>query len=164
MTKKLTLDDDFYLREATIYGLVSELPDHRLCYILNQAMNLRLCRTKYDREAYSKRGTFLYSEYEFDDPERQMLWLLTSNRKGRQEATITSELKDSTAMLQSEVSSIPLVPDLKMIDYFLWYEGTTSPDIDSIVNESLKKLPHVRTFQKINIESSKHIQNLLLEY
>lgn len=161
MAKKIELDEDFYLREATIFGLVSELPDYRLCYMINEAMGLKLKRAKTDRELNTKKGTFLYSEFEYDDTARQITWLLTSNRKARIKPLPQNEVVET---LFSENSAIPLVSDLKMIDFFLWYDSEPSPTLDAFINESLKKLSHVRTFQKVNIESSKHIKNLLLEY
>ncbi|WP_417590604.1 IPExxxVDY family protein [Owenweeksia hongkongensis] len=163
MAKKIELDEDFYFREATIFGIVSELPDYRLCYMLNEALSLKLKRAPADREFSSKKGTFLYSEFEFDDPEKQVTWLLTTNRKARikqSEHSATLQLNS----LSSETSAVPLVSDLKMIDFFLWYDGESSSSLDAFINENLKKLSYVRTFQKVNIESSKHIKNLLLEY
>lgn len=163
MAKKIELDEDFYFREASIFGLVSELPDYRLCYMLNNALNLKLKRAATDREFSSKKGTFLYSEFEFEDPEKQVTWLLTTNRKARVKQSSASETLNLDS-LSSETSAIPLVTDLKMIDFFLWYDSEPSPSLDAFINESLKKLNYVRTFQKVNIESSKHIKNLLLEY
>ncbi len=161
MAKKIELDEDFYLRDAVIFGLVSELPDYRLCYMLNEILGLKLLRTRVDRELNTKKGTFLYSEFEFDDNLRQIKWLLTSNRRARIKHPSQNEPPES---LFSENSAIPLVADLKMIDFFLWYEGDSSASLNAFVNESLKKLSHIRTFQKVNIEGSKHIKNLLLEY
>lgn len=163
MAKKIELDEDFYFREATIFGLVSELPDYRLCYMLNEAMGLRMQRAQHDRTFSSKKGSFIYSEFEFEDTARQITWLLTANRKAKVKPTGGFENIELDSLL-SETSAIPLVSDLKMIDFFLWYDDEPSPSLDAFINESLKKLSYVRTFQKVNIENSKHIKNLLLEY
>lgn len=151
------------MREATIFGLVSELPAYRLCFMLNDALRLQLNRTAKDREFASKKGSFFYSEFEFDDSYRQITWLLTSNKKALIKEPLTDENIEANTLL-SETSAIPLVTDLKMIDYFLWYDGEPSASVNAFINESLKRISHVRTFQKVNIESSKHIKNLLLEY
>lgn len=164
MVKKLALDEDFFFKEASVFGLISELPDYRLCFMINNALKLKLCRTEFDREMKVKKETFLYSEFEYFDQERQITWFLTTNRKGRIKAAEAPLAKDINPMLDSDMSSIPLVPDLKMLDYFLWYEGESTASVDAFINESLKTLPYVRTFQKVNIDSSKHIKNLLLEY
>lgn len=164
MVKKLSLDEDFFFREASVFGLISELPDYRLCFMLNNALKLQLCRTAKDREMKVKKDTFVYSEFEYFDKERQITWFLTTNRKGKLKPSETPSSQATPSMFDSEPSSAPLVPDQKMLDYFFWYEGESSANVDAFINESLKTLPYVRTFQKVNIDTSKHIKNLLLEY
>ena len=163
MVTKLSFDDDFLMSDASVYGLISELPDYRLCYMLNNAMNLKLIRSEKDRDLHTKKGFFQFSEFEFLDAERQITWFLTSNKKGKSAEASATATNDMNLFMEYESSSIPLVADHKMIDYFFWYNSEPIESIESLINESLKQLPYVRTFQKINIESSKHIKNLLIE-
>ena len=164
MVTKLSLDDDFFMTEASVFGLISELPDYRLCYMLNNAMNLKLIRAEKDRELHTKKGLFQFSEFEFQDLDRQITWFLTKNKKGKTTEGAVPSTNDMNLFMEYESSSIPLVADHKMIDYFFWYNSEPIAGVDGLINESLKHMPYVRTFQKINIENSKHIKNLLIEF
>lgn len=155
MALKIRFDDDFYLKEATVYGIVCELPSYRLGFYLNQALNLKLCRCKHDRELYWKDIVLLYPEFDYEDSIKMVTWHLTANKEARIRA-------DHQANEQQ--AAIPLVSDLKQFDYFLWFEDEHNIEIASSLNLQLKALPYVRAFQSIETSSSKHIKNLLLEF
>ncbi len=154
---KIRLEDDFYLRDATVFGIVSELPDHRLTFLLNNDMGLKLNRSPQDRELKWKRSIYRFSEYTFEHPVMKVFWCLTSNRG----AALNEAAPEN--ILRSEIS-IPLVNDLKTFDYFLWYDELDNQQVDNNLNTQLRVLPYVRAFQKIDLSKSKNINNLLLEY
>lgn len=160
MAARFVIEEDFYLQQASVVGIISELPDYRLCYMLNQDLGFRLTRSKQDRELFDKKGNFFYSEYEFADNIHQVDWYLTANKKCRR--LIGGEAGTDTAEFENSI--MPLVADLKLFDYFLWYSGDNNPALDDFLRLSLQKPSYVRTFSKINTEQSKHIRNLLLEY
>src|SRR5690606_11193466 len=81
MSPKIKLDDDFYFREASVYGIVSELADYRLCHYLNRDLCLRLARSEDDHKHYYKGRTLIYSEYRYFHPVYQTHWMVTSNKK-----------------------------------------------------------------------------------
>ncbi len=154
---RIRLDDDFYLKDATVFGIVSELPDHRLTFLLNNDLGLKLNRSLIDRELKYKGTLYRFSEFVFEHPVTQMFWSLTSNR-GR----ALDESKGPGLLTTGQTT--PLVADLKTFDYFIWYDDVAHKDIEAWLNLQLKMLPYVRAFQKIDLATSKNINNLLLEY
>lgn len=154
---KIRLEDDFYVKRATVFGLVTELPDHRLSFLINNDLDLKLSRTTKDRELYWKGKTYGFTEFSFDHPVLKVFWFLTSN-KGK------SEVEETAPTNLQSTTTIPLVADLKSFDYFLWFDDEELNEVEEVVNLRLKKLSYVRAFQKIEISRSKNINNLLLEY
>ncbi len=154
---KIRLDDDFYLKDATVFGIVSELPDHRLSFLLNTDLNLKLLRSKQDRELKWKGSVYYFSEFTFEHPIMKVFWSLTSNRGNTAAEPASDNLFHSG-------KSVPLVNDLKTFDYFLWFDEVGLSEIEANLNIELKKLSYVRAFQKIDLAKSKNINNLLLEY
>lgn len=154
---KIQLDDEFYLKEATVFGIVSELPDHRLTFLLNNDLGLRLFRCTRDRELKWKGSVYHFSEFSFEHPVMKVFWCLTSNLGN----TLAEAAPENVI---HSVKSVPLVNDLKTFDYFLWYDEVSNQEVDAKLNTQLKKLPYVRAFQKIDLTKSKNINNLLLEY
>lgn len=155
---KIHLDDDFFMKDATVYGIVSELPDYRLCFFLNQLCQLQLQRNHDDREYKFKGNNYLYSEFSYQHPVLKTYWNFTSNRSYGL-ATQIDELRP----LNSAQRAL-LVPDLKSFDYFLWYEDLANNQLDELLNNRLKQLSYVRAFKKIDPAQSKNLKNLLLEY
>ncbi len=51
----LGLEEDEQL-VATVYGVISDLPDYRLVFMINQELGLRLKRCEEDRKLYHKAG------------------------------------------------------------------------------------------------------------
>lgn len=154
---RIRLDDDFYLKDASVYGIVSELPDYRLCYFLNNTLKLQLTRSAQSREYILKGEKYFFSEFSYAHPLQETMWNLTSNSGYALEtAAGGSDLKTDTKTF--------LVADLKAFDYFLWYEEPANNEMDSLLNKKLKELSYVRTFQKIDLAKSKNINNLLFEY
>ena len=154
---RIRLDDDFYLKDATVYGIVSELPDYRLCFFLNNDLKLQLIRSSQSREYIRKGEKYFFSEFSYAHPLQETMWNLTSNSGYAMEgASGDGDLNTDTKTF--------LVSDLKAFDYFLWYEDPANNEMDSHLNKKLKELSYVRAFQKIDLAKSKNINNLLFEY
>lgn len=154
MALKLKLDESDYLREATVFGLCSDLPDHRLCYFLNLDLNLNLARLNKDHQVVIKNQEHFFAEYTYCDSHGRY-WHLNANNSGY-------FYNEEEQAQQSSSSSC--VNDLRVFDYFLWYEESGNTDLDAEIKLRLKQLSYVRTSQLIDQSSSKNINNLLIEY
>jgi hypothetical protein len=150
----LSLDEDEDL-VATVYGILSDLPDYRLAFILNQELGLRLSRRNEDRKLYHKAGMILYPEYEYREKLRMINWHLTANSGG------WLRLHDNEPM---ERTAIPLVDSLRSLNYFLWYEDDNNTELHRHIFEILKPNPYIRVIQEIQVTKTRNIENLISEY
>ncbi len=159
--QKLKLESTFYHEDVVIFGLVSTLPAYRLSYFLNEGLSLKLKQSKGDKPHHYKNELFYYSQFEFEDEKRSLDWFLTANKNpilyNEDEENRHKENLDSRI-----VSGIPLVPNLKIMDFFLGYYGEENQSINQNISLLLKDLSYVSTFQKIDLEKTKNIDNLLI--
>jgi hypothetical protein len=162
MSQKLKLDSSFYLEEAVVYGLVSQLPAYRLCFFLNERLNLELSRSKEDKTIRFKQKQFYYSRFEQEDKSRGVDWFLIANKNALiEEKKLFSSQEDTHTSLV--ISGVPLISNLKVMDYFFGYYGEPISSLNSCINGELKDVSYVSTFQKIDIHSTKNIDNLLID-
>ncbi|MDZ7845619.1 MAG: IPExxxVDY family protein [Owenweeksia sp.] len=154
MAQKLSLDNDFQAT-ATIFGLITDLPDYRLVFFLNQLLGLQLCRTKDDKELFHKAGKISFSEFHYYEPVSMLSWWLTANKNG---------LHYSHERDDFEIANIPLVHPFRTMNYFLWYEEDDLVEINQQISTQLRKSPHIRAIQKIDQTAHPQIQNLIAPY
>ncbi len=167
MNLKLTLDDVMPDNEATVYGIVSELPDYRLCFMLNKELNLALQLSPHPKILYRKKISYAFNDYVYLQEQEKMEWHLTANRKSL-EVNISESFNNQgkperTYQYSQEFLPLSLVNDLKAFDYFLWFDDLSRKGIEKKINQSLKGASYVRTFQKIDLSHSKFIDNLFIE-
>lgn len=159
--QKLKLESTFYHEDVVIFGLVSTLPAYRLAFFLNESLNLKLKRSKSDKPYHYKSNLLFYSNFDFEDEKRSVDWFLTANKNP---IIYEEDAKDmSSKILDSRIiSGLPLVPELKIIDYFIGYFGEDNPALNKTINIQLKELSYVSTYQKVDLEKTKNIDNLLI--
>jgi hypothetical protein len=112
-------EEDYYL-----LALACHEPDYRACWILNQALGLKLVRTDNLQVKDLKTGAdFEFARYVFDDEERMVQWYLLSNH----------------------TENGYFAPEHKNIDFFLRLSGEISErDVKNILTE-LKKITGILT-------------------
>lgn len=150
----LTPDEDEEL-VATVYGIISDLPDYRLTFMINQALALRLRRSEEDRKLYHKVGLLEFSEFTYYEEMRLLNWRLSANNRG---------VLKNKAGGSGEPSAIPLVASLRSINYFLWYDDVKNAELHKHIFEVLKPNPYIRVIQEIVVSDTKNIENLISEY
>ena len=155
MTPKLSLSlEDEEGLIATVYGIISDLPDYRLAFMINQELGLRLTRCASDKKLYHKAGIVQYSEFSYHEEFRMINWYLTSNTRG----IMKSEDSDN-----AELSSLTLVSSLKSINYFLWFDDDKNPELHKHIFEALKPNPYIRVIQEVSVPGTRNIENLIAE-
>ena len=140
---------------ATVYGIISDLPDYRLAFMVNQELGLRLQRCKEDRKLYHKAGVINFSEFHYHEEMHMINWRLTANFRG----LITNEMNQTT-----EPSAVPLVGAARSINYFLWYDELKNSELHKHIFEALKPNPYIRVIQEVTVSDTKNIENLISEY
>ncbi|HBF19841.1 MAG: hypothetical protein CMI36_01225 [Owenweeksia sp.] len=151
---KLKLDDDFYFEELKIYGLVSDLPSYRLCYFINNSLGLELKRSVLDKKFVHKGNPVNYPCYEQQDEKLGLHWSLIANKN-----PWAGDAKSEPPQTYI-ISGLPLVPALKVIDFFLMVEGECSPTQEKERIKALKAMPQVRALEEIDL-TTKNIHHLL---
>lgn len=159
--QKLKLDNAFYLDEVVVYGLVSQLPSYRMAFFLNQSLDLKLSRAPEDKKFQYKKNDLFYSTFTFEDIRKDLDWFLVANKNPVIYETQSEDPEDQ--LLQARiVSGLPLVPNLKLMDYFLGYYGEENHALNQNINLQLKELSYVSTLQKIDVSQTKNIEHILI--
>lgn len=159
--QKLKLESTFYREDVVIFGLVSTLPASRLAYFLNESLKLKLQRSKLDKPYHYKTNLLYYSNFEFEDEKRSVDWFLTANKNP---ILYEEDAKDMAGKILDSriVSGLPLVSSLKIMDFFIGYYGEENTNLNKKINLQLKDLSYVSTYQKIDLEKTRNIDNLLI--
>lgn len=152
MSKVLRLDDEWEYSEIVLYGIVSELPAYRLCYYLNESLNLRLTRSGNDRVRSYKKMDLHYEEFCCESKGNGLFWKLLANKNPR---VYENEVYET-------ISGLPLISEYAIMDYLLYYEEGPNEEAESIINTKLKELSYVRTFSKLDMGKVKNVENLLI--
>lgn len=153
---KLKLDDEPVFDQASIWAISSDLGPLRLAFKLNEAFNLRLTRDKRDHVFIWRKQELHFCSFSYNAKNQMQNWHLTANK---QSYYFPKEVDKATA----QSSWVPLVPELRHYDHFLWCEDYCYSQQYEAINLGLKQLPYVKTFQRLTAESTRSLKNLLTE-
>src|SRR5690606_20888557 len=132
---RLKLDESLFLEDLTILGLVSELPSFRLCYFINELLSFRLKRSREDKPFYYKNKDLVkYAHFEYYNAHHAISCFLTANKNPQLQPLQKNNTTDDVRI----VSGLPLIPNLKGIDYFLWFEGEVNGNFVRDISKKLK--------------------------
>jgi hypothetical protein len=133
---KLFAEDDY---EFDLIGLCSNHGDYRLCWNLNQCLQISLCKGE-DYSLLSKKdGESFHSFYEYTNIEDLTEYYLIKN--------LSNTYKH-------------LIPEKDQVDYFLVIKNNTLHDLDTILN-ALKTNESILTAFIFNPDELKSKPNLL---
>lgn len=136
---RLDVDFDF---DFPLIGISSSLKDYRLCWQINRALNIELCRQKD---------------------------LLVSNEKKRQEAYFNLfQFEDAIDFLRyfliaNKSAGSLFIPELKQADFFMMLRGDAAKETALVVMEKLKSLPGIEAVFETNPAKLCSRQNLIFE-
>lgn len=136
---RLDVDFDF---DFPLIGISSSLKDYRLCWQINRALNIELCRQKD---------------------------LLVSNEKKRQEAYFNLfQFEDAIDFLRyfliaNKSAGSLFIPELKQADFFMMLRGDAAKEMTPGILEKLRSLPGIEVVFETNPANLRSRQNLILE-
>lgn len=131
-----------HLYEFELLGFVAPVKDYKMAWIINNALDLKLAKT----DDY---------ELEFISGTR----LCISQYKSEKENGFIQLLKNKSFGL--DTNSLYLIPELKIIDYFLLIQDFTS-EVD--INDYIERLSGnglIQNVVKLDIDKIKSKENLL---
>ncbi|WP_372474491.1 IPExxxVDY family protein [Capnocytophaga sp. ARDL2] len=153
---KLVLDD-FYYDDFVLIAMTTSLEDYKLAYLINQVIQVHLCRERDDVKIINKTGTFPFSHYVFKD-DQSCIWRLITNK-----SFVTNEKSGETFDLFGEIQSVCYFSfDYKTVDFWLKIENV---DDSFQVDQLLKKLnfiKHISMAYQVEMEDVKNINNFIL--
>ena len=136
-TLEIDYDYDFLL-----FGISCHHKDYRLCWNLNNKLELDLCKEKdFEIEVDNSGIPAAFSFYSFYDPETHLKYNIVSNRGDR--GTLIAEQKHA--------------------DYFLLVEGENAPEETARLLSGLRSIDLVITAFQLDPNQLKSKQNLLFE-
>lgn len=133
---KLTLEEDY---DFELVGICSNHADYRLCWAINQALGIELCKAD-DYEVISKKeGEHFYSFYNFYDEEDHIEYTLIKNNSNNYR---------------------PLIPEKEQIDYFLIIKNNFVREMEEILQQ-VKNIESVLTAFQFDPDELKSKSNLI---
>lgn len=135
---KLKLDDEYDFT-CLLFGVVSTVPVHTLCWHINRSFNLNLAYASEQQVIRKGRGLG-YSFFHFEDGTTMARWFVVANKDG----------------------SASLVPELAKFDYIVKIEEHDHVAADSVL-AVLRALPPVLACYEFMIDEVKSKENLIFE-
>jgi hypothetical protein len=129
-----------FVLEGEVLGLVSQLPDYKLAWVLNKNLKLQFVRQK-DHEIFLKNDEKLSFTYFCYQTENCTLRLLKNQ--------------------SPDFSNKYLLPEFKNLDYLLLIEDETGDWAADQTKRSLQSLAAIQFIQSISHEKIKSIENLM---
>lgn len=138
--KKITLND-YIDTSFFLVGICSHDDDFKLCWHLNKALEVDFERVD-DIDLFEPKQSISikFSCFHFVDPDSELEYYLISNRN----------------------SSGFLIPEQSKTDYFLRIDGDRSQFDEINVLKSIRSIPKVLTTFKIDPNSLKSIENIII--
>lgn len=157
-TLKIEYDYDFVL-----IGISSHEKDYRLCWALNNTLELELTKTEsLEIKAKKQDNPSFFSLFQYENvDEFREYFVLANTSENRQLATKEHTLFNNSTHETLAVDSGILIPEHRQIDYFLMIRGELEDEtIDEFVSK-LKAIDLILTAVRIDVSSLKSKENLL---
>ena len=146
-----------------LIGIVSQEKDYRVCWALNNKLELELTKSesleikgkKQDSPSYF--SLYLYNQE--DDFKEYSVISNFSESKISEKKTLNlfDDIKVTTAYSQNEW----LIPEYKQMNYFFVIKGdVTEDEVEEIINK-IQEIELIQAVLKINVEQLKSKQNLI---
>lgn len=156
--KKLILDDFFEEEAFGLIGIMCNLEDYQLAYIINSVFQINLKREPEDLDFLSSKSS--YSIYEYNDTTNQTLYNLASNIS----KVDIEHQGDSNSLFSAPTKSTKtyyLVPEYKRVNYILKITNDTIYNKQKRFIKLLLDVPQIVTAYSLNIETIKHKDHLI---
>lgn len=144
-------------------GVSSHAKDYRICWAINQQLNIDLKKTDSLEIKGKKQSTVsFFSFFIFEDEENFLEYSVLSNLSESK----APELKGNTLFpeINAEGSSLQnewLIPEQKHFNYFLIVKGEINDNIVEQLLDKLNKADLVLTAVEVNVVQLKSKQNLI---
>lgn len=151
-----------------LFAISCHEPDYKVCYALNQVLNLGLIRED-DIELKNKKqeDNLLFSFYGYEDESEYLEYNLVSNKSYNSVKAIENA-KTAQADLFGETDANAnaqkgyLVPELSNADFLLIVRAEYDADLAEEIENKIKQLSFVLKVQVIDVEDLPSKKNLIV--
>lgn len=138
MAKKKQVLSFEYDYDFRLFGIVSQVKDYRLCYTINEALQVDLRRAENLDILFPKKEKLEFSLYLYQYNEEKQMFVI-SNKAGR----------------------AFLIPEQSQVDYFLMLKGGYHDNELLEIKERIKSIKVVLGIYPISVETLKSKENLI---
>lgn len=145
--------EDYGEEQFRLFAIHSNVEDHAMAFALNQALKLKLKRSRSD---YDLTHLVSFPYFEWKDDIQDLEWHLLCNK------SVSSESHQMGNLFPDEltVNKHYLIPEFKDADYILRTELGTQEKA-GVINNKILAIPHVITAYEIETETLKSKENLI---
>ncbi|MDT0557960.1 IPExxxVDY family protein [Ichthyenterobacterium sp. W332] len=149
--------DDFYDASFSLIAVHCRIKDYRLAYLINQKLNLKLSRQKYDLD-FNYFAAY-YAVFEWENEDQFITWNLIANQCKTEEESLQS----SGSLFQNNKvqKTYQLLPELKSVDYLLKITSETGRINEKVITEKLQRIPQIITTYSVNVSKIKTKEHLI---
>lgn len=152
-----------YDYDFVLIGISSHEKDYRLCWALNNVLELELTKAEsLEIKAKKQNNPSFFSLFQYENTDEfREYFILANTSENRQLADKEHTLFNTSTQETVTTDSGILIPEHRQIDYFLIIRGEMDDDtIDQLVSR-LKAIDLVLTAVRIDVSNLKSKQNLL---
>ncbi|NNL78988.1 MAG: IPExxxVDY family protein [Flavobacteriaceae bacterium] len=150
----LDFDDESYV----LIAVHCNLEDYRLAFLLNEALGIRLKRSRNDVDFKYMKAS--YPMFEWENEQEGINWVLVGNICKREEDGFVS----SGTLFDSPFKNIKffqLIPELEQVNFFLKIENDDQPIQTKIILEKINSIPHIAAVYEVDAGELKSRENLI---
>ena len=148
--------NDFISEDYELIAIHSSLEDYKLAYAINTILETRLIKNESNIEIAISEGKSAFSNYIFDDEERDVQWSLIENK-----TTISTAKKKTTQLFDAVDITVFLLPEYKKADYLLKIENIDYEFDEEDMIEKILSIKNVTTAYIIDTTNLKSKNNLI---
>ena len=156
MANKLVLNT-FIEEDFDLIAIHCSLEAYHLSFLLNKNLNFKLQREEVDVDFTYKEGTAFYELFKYCDDYQQCHYYLVENKHKIKAANLYSE---GSLFKEEETYATHLIPEYKMVDFFLKIENEGSFISTKKLIADLHKITPIITAYKVDFDTLKSVENL----
>ncbi len=160
---KLNIEDFDYDEEYVLIAIHTSLEDYRLCYFINEILNISLKKSDCDVLISNKNGETHFSKFDFDDLKKNVFWHLVQNKNkiSLKEKNTNFNLFHNTSI--ENYTMIYLLPEFKKVDYLLKIDKEYETINEIAISTLLNSIEQISTVYPIDLNTIKNKNNLIFK-
>lgn len=160
---KLNIEDFEYDEEYALIAIHTSLEDYRLCYFINQILNINLKKSDKEILVSNKNGETHFSKFHFDDLKKDVFWHLVQNKNKIliKEKSSNFNLFQDTAIESS--TKVYLLPEFKKVDFLLKIDNESQRVNEIEITSLLNSIEKISAVYIIGLNTIKNKNNLIFK-